>query len=704
MLRKLAYMFIVVLFNIHSFGQWKPETGLNFLKNTNAISLTLDAGLNDDFKVFAINAVNFKNLQYLTLYQPPADLDYNFLKDLPKLKSLIIYEADQIPVRKVIHALHKHNKIKCLRLSGIDLKSIPSNIKSLKNLKTLELSHIEKSRQMMNRISKLDYLDTLCLPKMSVTFDNLRFNKFERLDFLELNVWEDINNMTYIPISCKVNTFKLNSSDQLGVNTELGEHPLFNLSIPFYPKEHLLCDWNVYNDFYGNHSGWFMMIEPYSEEEIDSSLLADASVLSKLYGNSRKHGTFTRSSQSFKAWSDAYLFYDKFMQNYSKFPRNNVLGLDTTPIRDRYQSLDYSAELLLKYPASMHIKTKRLSHRLKHKKLIKEEQHLLPFRKVRRIGSDIELAFDLRSYEDMSRCVRLLPELGLINQRHWIMQRSDADRLLEGDYYDFRMLYDSVEDKISFEVKSLKGFEQFPIAFVSRDTSESGINNEVLFRRYSKRLERRLMLAEKKLARQVRKLKSYSEDAWSNFRSYLSEDEKALTQSEWLMYKEKVQENEKSAIENAALSWPLLWRYLEIEGFKELDPYHWRRHYNSITTINHAFERRNDSARLVNQIHLIDIEKKTAVTFNGVMWPDNLYHPHPVRSNYNWARYQNTFWMPHAPSENIKIVLELSNGDLSFIPVIKNYPESKLGIDYPQGISEVDMLVRKIFLKNSVTF
>jgi hypothetical protein len=212
--------------------------------------------------------------------------------------------------------------------------------------------------------------------------------------------------------------------------------------------------------------------------------------------------------------------------------------------------------------------------------------------------------------------------------------------------------------------------------------------NRILYRTYLERLDQRLRRSQARIDRKVQSALRDTVGYWSIFKESLSLAEREMSKQEWMNYREQILRNEREFLKNSNLSWPLFRRFLLLSDFTELDPFSWRRSYCRIEMVADSFPNQLGQRRPVRKIHILDLNKKTLTSFNALQ--EGMLG---ALNNYN----ESVFYLPNPCPATIRIILESPNGTLSYILVAQSSIESRLGIDYPAGLVDMNMLLEKIY-------
>lgn len=140
-------------------------------------------------------------------------------------------------------------------------------------------------------------------------------------------------------------------------------------------------------------------------------------------------------------------------------------------------------------------------------------------------------------------------------------------------YTDYRLYYRSDLKNFMLRLKTPSGFKELRVVprFENKEGSISSVQSsyEIRYVRYLEQLDaRRKKFNHEQYDRSIKyrmKINKLNSTVWSDFKKkYFSEDEKELTQKEWLEYYDLVLSDEKSALRNSVSSKDKLQRYLDL--------------------------------------------------------------------------------------------------------------------------------------------
>ncbi len=233
------------------------------------------------------------------------------------------------------------------------------------------------------------------------------------------------------------------------------------------------------------------------------------------------HSSFSQKD-TIKVYSDAYKKYDELF-NFS-------FDLDTTSFKERYKSLLYTRV-----------------HKIQNDEL-KQLSKISSCYKIKLIkGFNDEIWFKLK-FKD------IYPEMEVFNDLIWAYTGT-KDKLDFTNSYVKNKIYldirlDYLNDKREFIVE-LKSFDKFYKINAYPRFKASGIDLEISknlydirYPKYLKDLETIEINFEKELDKEKQtRIKSYNkqlENAWKSLSKLMSEEERKLTKSQWLIYYNKL--------------------------------------------------------------------------------------------------------------------------------------------------------------------
>ncbi len=275
----------------------------------------------------------------------------------------------------------------------------------------------------------------------------------------------------------------------------------------------------------------------------------------------------TIKKPEFRILSDAYTR----LQPISVTP----LQIDTTRFDERYEDFDYCRIT----PKNLSPVSGKIRNAYFTVKLVRN-----------RIDSNVCFTFSMKpgiaesesrfyiSVNNHINIVNLIPEMRAYRSYDWILAdaytRREFRRLMRGKrWYDMRIYYEpeddlytltlkGPDDTIDLRVYPVRNNRIVPEALRRPDPAK-------LFKQYDKMLSRLRKRFDARIDRQVKSWQQTNRQHRLFLEKYYSDEERAMTQEEWMEYVRKVLENEMQYLPDAPFYPILLARYLRYQGFEQ---------------------------------------------------------------------------------------------------------------------------------------
>ncbi len=173
----------------------------------------------------------------------------------------------------------------------------------------------------------------------------------------------------------------------------------------------------------------------------------------------------------------------------------------------------------------------------------------------------------------------IYPELRAFSGMYWIYQgelsrRKFKKNFLKKSWGDIRIEFDKNNSMFTIHLKSPTGFEKitaYPFTYNNIPLEKVQQTYVIKFLGYEKALSRRAELFRRNLNKGKKKydanFKKMHDYAWKELQINMCNEEKLMSQNDWLEYYDNIVANEKKAIDNAPLSLAFLLRQLSLVGF-----------------------------------------------------------------------------------------------------------------------------------------
>lgn len=489
-----------------------------------------------DLDVLTLNAFLSRSnlITSLKLDQTSTGQIPSALQNMPILKTLQISQSD-IVFKELISALGKDNSLEKLILSDNNFQFMSKGLKKLTKLNYLDISGNNLTDEIPH-IKHLINLDTLIANR----------NEFENLKAVAKQVQR--TGVDFIAFDNQAETIKKEVDYQLpGVEIVWNSKPVFlpTIELPTFNSENKLIQ----------RSKW---VEKSKKSRINK----------------------TNSTANVKLLSDAFLTYDRLV-----FPEP-LKNFDTLNYVGRYKDSSYvSVEKITIQNHTKEGEKYKLKYNRKYggvkkqKKTIKidhyEDSHvLLAFNEEKNSNSGLIVEMDFNQIDGNSRS-----ELKAFQQYFWLVSMSketfNEQFIHQKAWSDVRIEYDG--EAFTIKLKGRFYDDEFTARLAyKRDPNllkDIDKNSAKVYERYVKASEREETRFDKSLtkltAKQIRPFEKELSTLWAIVEEKMSDEEKAMTHEEWLIYYEKVKLAEFSLLQDASFNLAYLARYMASQGFTE---------------------------------------------------------------------------------------------------------------------------------------
>lgn len=245
-------------------------------------------------------------------------------------------------------------------------------------------------------------------------------------------------------------------------------------------------------------------------------------------------------------------------------------------------------------------------------------------------------------------------------------RKSFLKRKVRRQWSDFRLYYDNSSQSFTIRLKNLNGFidlEAYPrYTTLSRDIKESQERYEKNNARYLKYLKRRKTKFDKNIIKRkntfYKSIKEYDDNLWKSFqKNYMTEEERKLSRSDWLIYYDKVIANERKAMGNASPTLGNIVRSIRIDEYKILAPSVFATR-NDSGTVKTLYQNRKEEKLAVIDVLMIDVEAKTYKKYVGSKGIKVIKIDNPENTNsvmVVWLRNGNVGFLTQKELRNLPV-------------------------------------------------
>jgi hypothetical protein len=589
---------------------------LSLLKNLSKLSFK-----DNELSNVPDNITSLKALRSLTI-EGNNDLDFNDL--CKKIKILPLTE---------------------LNLVDNDLRKTPAAISEISSLRKIQLTGSDRLNyeDLMEQLAKLPALTTLAIPVNFITEVPKNISLLKSLQVL------DVSNNVLMELPGEISSLK--AINNLSIQGNLVLNPLKELEkLKGNDIRYLSLDKELSGDEIAQLKKMFPRVEinfPLSEEEkSDSSKTEQPPVPEKITYNGE-----LKVKKDLAILSGAYLIYPALF-------RNLVYNFDTLTFEERYADFRYSNAFERFQNGTRWTRGFFLNYR----RSFRSPLH----------GKRKETWFRLPNSP-------AFPELKAFSGMYWIYSGELSKRKFKKKYlmrrqrrsiiaipvewYDVRVLYDKNNSLFTIELKGEKDFEKF-MAYPAQPSVSLENNQKTYNRRYllyQKALSRRAqnfkrdqLKSRKAYDANFRRLKTY---AWKELQLRMSNEEKLMSQDEWMDYYDNIVENEKKAIDNSALASGYLLRALSLSEYKTLSTLST---VAELTDSPPLYSRRNINVNFINEEGLGKLPVATVWVIDS-------------QTNYFYSFAGSLGITPSIisilPHSSYSIIVQLRNGDFGTVNI-----------------------------------
>ncbi|MBI2268953.1 MAG: leucine-rich repeat domain-containing protein [Bacteroidetes bacterium] len=513
-------------------------------KNLRSIEFEGEANENTLKKVFYRLSV-LKNLANITLRDNELKKMPDNVKNIKTLTSLTIEGNNNLDFDDMFDKLSEINLVG-LKLIDNDFKNDPKGISEISSLRSLTLSGSSRLNyeKLIDNLSKLPALDSLSLPINFIT--QLPQNIFRLKSLKQLDVSNNV--LSELPEGVS----SLKAINNLSINGNIIVNQFRELE-KFRDADikYLSIDKEISGDEIEQIKRMFPKAEinyPVYEEDDDSQMTAIVPATDRIVPKKteEKAGNLV-VKKDFSILSAAYL-------NYPDIFRSVHYNFDTLLFNERYADASY----------------------INTTKRVRSNYAGGRFSLYKMKGRRKEVAFNIGSR--YSRAIDF-NELTAFNGMHWVYNGELTKKqflkkyIKKKEWNDVRISFDNNNSQFSIELKNDKGFEKisaYPIYNKGTlEKSREAYNRR--FSNYQKALVRRAKRFEKNL---LKDKKRYDNDyilvkqkAWDELLLQMSNEERVMTEKQWLEYYDNIITNEKLALNNSSLQLEYFERGMKIRGY-----------------------------------------------------------------------------------------------------------------------------------------
>lgn len=579
------------------------------------------------------------------------------LKNAPFLQSIGFIECPGLKYGKIIKQLATLDSLNEIVLDGNSLGQLPRAVAKLNQIRRLVITNDETLdlEVELGKITGLDSLKELGLSVNSISDLPDNIGDLSKLEVLDLRD----NNLADLPegMANLKNLDSLYLEENILLNPVSALSRMKGLQIKYVSLGTDLSDADLkrleelFPDTRLEKKEMYKMQDTLSmEEAIERGAVSDPIV---------KYGKLHLTDDKQRAYSLAYLHYPVIFSSL-RFRYT----FDSLLFEERYRDTTYSN--IWKIQPNINycrIYLKKYNARIKNEIWLTVSRYFgIHIRKIRP-NQKKEIWFTLNNrYEQLNN-----PELGAFRGMVWVYTGGLSKKefrktymklnLLNRRYYvDLRLYYDGGGNNYSVELKDKSRFstvQAFP-RLTNRELplEKSQESYERIFERYTKTLERREKRFHRKLFRNKRKyeynLAKSRRKAWRSFQNmYMSDEEKSMSQADWLLYYDKIIANERRALYNADASSKHILRSLELEGYNGSGVIGLQRFEGSLT-LQSSFWDADSNYIAVKSIDIVNHKEKFFTSYKGSLGvnPTSIY----LRDHLN-----------------VSIIIEARNGDIGYI-------------------------------------
>lgn len=601
---------------ITSYYDKKFPESLASCKSINKVTLLNCTSIN--VKQFVKSIGKLPTLETINLGNCKVETIPPEIKHCTQLRSINISMNNMLDLNTTIESLSECKNLESISLPVNQISELPENINLLTNLKELNLAN-NNLTDLPDEISELDGLESISMQKNII--------------LSPLKTYEKLN-----PLNIKYLSIDEITPEELQV---LQEH---------FPDAEILQTEKPSVDLYELHQQFKDSIA----DEINQEKLNDS--------ENNPYLVKKRENTELKAHSLAYLHYAEAFDPITNADYNR----DTMSFDERFLDTNYFN--------------------------IYRRQQGLPFDyfELTTLKADDKntIWFDFKLTEYF---YYHFPEYFAFNNMSWVVVNPIEDKkgfkkkfIKNKKYLDFRLAYNGVEKNFNLQLKTANGFEELKVVpklkTKKRTTAEEQSSYEMRYIKYLEGLNDRRLDFDKELKEKKSKylieLRKIRTKAWGEFSSlHLSDQEKLMTQDEWLAYYDEVISNEEQALLNASMDFKFLEQYLFLNKFTQLtNSNQAQSQYSSPLKVR--FSDLESKPLSITTLYLIDTENKLFKAYKGSNAPMEFYL--------------------FSSDKPVAIMAKLRNGNFAMTKTILKNEEIIPVDEYPANFTLVYDLVSKL--------
>lgn len=681
---RIAVILCIVLAYTQVYAQKPGDTRrIQFLLQRDATTLVLN-NVQDDIDIFLLNIHLFENLENLSI-NASSDTKLEYLKFAPKLETLRLVYTQYTPGKEVTHlaaipnlkslTVEAHQYISYSKFKSL-YKGRKAHLEQLSGLQTLRLTKVSIPRKrFLESLQEFDNLDTLALRDMEYDIGSWSAFGLDSINYLGVNdVFTQISRDRW-PRRIKTSTLEFFPTDRSAYFENRYYREYLKLQYSAFrciwplPSNNLIST-PTCNSYYEACYTSFRTLG----KATDSSLLDTVAIDSSIYP--KYIGKLSIGDDGFRAYSNAYLQYDGF-KKYS-----TSITWDTTQHLSRIEDTKYALGDLV--PIAWDYKTApAYTSAKKMQKLAKSYQQYYSISTSKeskekktyvvntggsKLSDPLERNFARnKKYSETLQFTK--KSLSTITNEN--LEEKYAEKYI----MDLWLGLDTLNDVYQLHIKTIEGIDDYDIEWWEMNGDTLKYDMAKNLKRYSAMQARTKSIEDRKNKRKnARALRKNRVDtSWNYFHNQVlrTEQEKKMTEAEWLAYKDKLQANEYTTLMKSDMATGLLSRALEISGYDWYNTFQWCKQYDS-THLHSVQAFGFDSAYLglnVQDIWLYDSKNKAYTSF--VPYSDaeetmleNAMH---YRANLRQGSIFNShkIVLPTGNVDQYAVLFYLNNGDLA---------------------------------------
>lgn len=531
----------------------------------NLEAITFDGVADDNIlrKIFYRIAV-LKNLTKLTFRE-------NELKKMPEtIGSLRNLQTLTIEGNIHLDYADLYFKLKTVPLTEInlidnDLKKTPQSLSELSSLKKIMISGSNQLNYsgLVDQLTKIKGLTTLSIPVNYISELPKNIDQLKALQVLDVSN----NNLTELPKELSA----LKAINKLSIQGNLLVDPAKDLeNLKDNSIHYLALDKEISGEDLERIKKMFPTAQIYfppNEEEIKQAVVSERKTSS-----TQKTGEL-RVKKETRLLSGAYALYPVLFQPI-------VYTFDTLTFEERYKDLRYAGVSKINRSGVMdepafHFRTS--SRRGEQKGKRKEIWFYMPAENFLQ---------ELRAFSGMYWVYKGDLTKKQFRKTYLTIKRRPTSayffRSLKRKYpigwNDVRVIIDDNNNQFTIQLKSDTGFSEVvacPV-FTNMDPARNAQTYSKKYLLYQRFLQRRSQNFKKQQAREKavydRNYNKIKEYAWKELQLRMSDEEKLMTQDEWLTYYDNIVANEEEALNGSSLSMPFILRALTLKDYLAFVP------------------------------------------------------------------------------------------------------------------------------------